>query len=89
VIELNPNDANAYFNRGSCFAKADNFGPAIEDLQKAVQIDPSDGNYYRVLGNTKYRYNELENDPCTDWQKASELGDKKAAFSIKRFCQDN
>jgi len=89
VIELNPKDANAYFNRGSCYANADNFAPAIEDLSKAVLMDPSNGNYFRVLGNTKYRYNELEGDPCGDWQKASELGDKKAAFSLKRFCQNN
>ena len=29
VIELNPEDANAYFNRGSCYARGDNFVNAI------------------------------------------------------------
>jgi hypothetical protein len=32
---------------------------------------------------------ELRDDPCSDWQKAIEKGDKKAAFSIKRFCKNN
>ena len=62
---------------------------AIKDLSEAVIIDSSKGDYFRVLGNTKYQYNQLEGDPCGDWQKASDLGDKKASFSIKRFCQDN
>ena len=89
VIELNPEDANAFFNRGSCYAKAENYGNAISDLEKAAQFDPSNGNYHRVLGNTKYQYNQLDGNPCDDWQKAADLGDKKAAFSLKRFCQGN
>ena len=89
MIELNPEDASAYFNRGSCYAKGNNFVNAIKDLSTAAQIDPTNGNYFRVLGNTKYQFNQLEGNPCGDWQKAAGLGDKKAAFSIKRFCRDN
>ena len=89
VIELDPKDANAYFNRGSCYANGDDFVNAIKDLSVAAQLDPSNGNYFRLLGNTKYQFNEMEGNPCNDWQKASDLGDKKAAFSIKRFCKEN
>jgi tetratricopeptide (TPR) repeat protein len=80
---------NAYFNRGSCLSKVNNYAPAVKDMAKAVQLEPTNALYFRVLGNTKYQLNELEGNPCDDWQKAMDLGDKKAAYSIKRFCKDN
>jgi tetratricopeptide (TPR) repeat protein len=86
---LNPKDANAFFNRGNCHAKANDFKSAIADMAKAAELDSENGYYFRVLGNTKYQLDEMTQDPCADWQKASQLGDKKADFSIKRFCRGN
>jgi tetratricopeptide (TPR) repeat protein len=86
VINMNPGDATAYFNRGNCLANREEYVEAVKDLYKATELDPSNGTYFRILGNTKYQLNALEGDPCTDWKNAINLGDKKAAFSIKRFC---
>ena len=89
VLELNPTDAEAFFNRGTCYAKEDDFVNAIRDLSMAVSLAPEEGIYFRMLANTKYQFNGLDGDPCSDWQRASALGDKRADFSIKRYCVNN
>ena len=65
----------------------ENYDAALKDLSKATALDATNGLYFRILGNTKYQVSELNDNPCLEWEKAIELGDTKAAFSIKRFCR--
>ena len=41
AIKLNPNDANAYYNRGLAYKKKGDKEQAIADFRKALEIDPS------------------------------------------------
>jgi hypothetical protein len=61
--------------------------PALNDLEKALSIDDSAAEYHRMRGDIKFQINRLAADPCTDWQNAVRLGDERAAFSLKKYCQ--
>jgi len=60
AIELNPQDANAYSNRGLACDKLGNYQQAIKDYNKAIKLNPqyatvyiNRGIAYAKLGNTK------------------------------------
>ena len=40
-IELNPNDAQAYNNRGIVYAEKGDYDDAIQDFTKAIELDPN------------------------------------------------
>ena len=42
MIESNPQDAELFFTRGTCFDKLGQFHKALEDYNKVIEIDPSD-----------------------------------------------
>ena len=56
-IQLDPNDAVAYYNRGNAYDELGEYQLAIQDFNKAIQLDPNyalayhhRGNAYRELG---------------------------------------
>lgn len=49
AIELNPEDAEAFRNRGFAHALLREFDEGIEDLKKAAELDPSDYETYERL----------------------------------------
>ena len=42
AIRLNPNDADAYYNRGNVYVKKGDFVKARADFEAALRIDPND-----------------------------------------------
>ena len=50
AIELNPNYAEAYSNRGLVYAKKGDYDRAIEDLNKAIELDPNYAEAYNNRG---------------------------------------
>jgi tetratricopeptide (TPR) repeat protein len=50
VILLNPKFANAYYNRGIAHGEQREFGLAIADSTKALQIDPQRAETYSNRG---------------------------------------
>ena len=49
-IRLNPQDANAYNNRGNAFNDLEQYRRAIEDYDKAIRLDPELALYYNNRG---------------------------------------
>ena len=45
-IESNPNDADAYYNRGYYKSKLEDYKGAIADYDKVIEIDPNDAEAY-------------------------------------------
>jgi Flp pilus assembly protein TadD len=41
VIQRNPNDPSAFNTRGAAYARLARYGDAVNDFNKAVQIDPN------------------------------------------------
>ena len=50
AIELNPNDASAYNNRGIAYDNLDKNDLAIEDYKKAIELNPKYGDAFNNLG---------------------------------------
>src|SRR5579872_2517874 len=53
-ITSNPNDANAYWNRGKLEEAQKNLKGALADLTKAVHIDSSQADYYYSLADVDF-----------------------------------
>ena len=84
-IQLKPNDADAYYNRGLAKSNLEDYTGAIEDFNRAIQLKPDYADAYYNRGSAK---DELEDKigACTDWSKAGELGDSDAYILIKENC---
>ena len=71
-IQLNPNNANAYANRGSMYGGLMNFVKEVEDYNEAIIIDSNNSNYYLNRG---FGYFWLKNytQAIEDFNKTIEL----------------
>ena len=85
AIEINPNFAEAYNNRGSVKEKIKDYQGAIIDFTTAIKIKPNYGYAYRNRGIVKEYSGDL-NDACNDWRKAAELGIAQAAEWVQQQC---
>jgi tetratricopeptide (TPR) repeat protein len=92
AIQINPNYAKAYFNRGYLkYFAADHLG-ALADYNRAIQIDPNNADFYFSRGNVKYI--EL-NDPkgaLADYNRAIQIDPNNDAYlnrgNVKRDLND-
>ena len=50
VIQLNPDDASAYNNRGGAYYLKEEYKPAIVDFTKAIQLKPDYAEAYNNRG---------------------------------------
>lgn len=50
AIELKPQNATAYFNRGVAYHYLGAYEKAIKDFSKAIEMDPEDISAYRARG---------------------------------------
>lgn len=53
IVELNPNDAEAYTNRGIAKIKLKNFEGVIQDFNKAIELNPKNAEAYYYRGYAK------------------------------------
>ncbi len=51
AIDINSNNASAYFNRGACNYKNNDLQGAINDFNKSIEINPNNAKAYFNLGN--------------------------------------
>ena len=59
-MELQPNDADAYYNRGVAYAKKGDFDNAIKDYNTAIQLNPDDADAYCNRGEAWLHLQEWE-----------------------------
>jgi uncharacterized protein YecT (DUF1311 family) len=48
--KYNPIEAETYYDRADAHAKEKQYDAAVQDIQKAIELDPNDGEYYSDLG---------------------------------------
>ena len=78
AIELNPKDANAYYNRGTVYGKdIKEFDKAIEDYNKTIEIDPKHANAYNNRGNVYINIKKFDK-AIEDYNKTIEIYPKDA-----------
>ena len=85
AIEINPNDAIAYRDRGAAKFDLKDYRGAIADYSKAIEINP---NYAEAYGNRGIAMIKLgqKDSGCLDLSKAGELGYFDAYDVIKEYC---
>ncbi|MBE9076394.1 tetratricopeptide repeat protein [Romeria aff. gracilis LEGE 07310] len=59
-LQLNPEDADAYFNRGNAYLDLNSPVTAIENYTRAIQLDPDYANAYFNQGLAHYDLNNLQ-----------------------------
>ncbi|SDS84309.1 TPR repeat-containing protein [Mucilaginibacter mallensis] len=83
-----PTTAQDYFRLGNEVAYGRNYEGAIMEYDKAIELDPKNGEYYCNRGIAKHEMGGSDNG-CSDWQKAAELGNKYAVNALSNFCKVN
>ena len=72
AIELNPNYADAYYNRGVVKQNLIDYDGAITDYNKTIELNPFSSQAFAMLGSIYYRlgWNRMA---LENWQHALEL----------------
>lgn len=76
-INSNPNNADAYFNRGSAYRKSDDYEKALADFNKAIEFNPKNSVAYNGRGLTYYKMKNYES-AMEDYNPAIKLNPKYA-----------
>jgi tetratricopeptide (TPR) repeat protein len=77
--------AEDYFKSGNSKRKLKDYDGAIIDYSIAIELDSKYKEAYYNRGNSKKRLGDL-NGACLDWKKATRLGVKRAANSVRDQC---
>ncbi|MFK0734953.1 MAG: tetratricopeptide repeat protein, partial [Gloeotrichia echinulata HAB0833] len=72
ALKINPNDAQAYNNRGGARVNSGDFKGAIEDFNQALKINPNLAEAYKNRGVARYLSGDKQG-AIADWQKAADL----------------
>ena len=54
LIEANPNDAGAYYDRGCAYSVQKEYDEAIADFTRAIELNSNDATYYNERRNASY-----------------------------------
>ena len=83
AIELNPEDAAAYYNRGNSYAELKQYEKAIEDYSRAIALNPEDAAAYINRGNSYADLKQYEK-AIKDYSRAIELNPEYTAAYYNR-----
>jgi tetratricopeptide (TPR) repeat protein len=72
AIELQPNYADAYYNRGNVLFATGHIDEAIADWEKTLQIQPDDADAHTCLGNALLRKGAIQ-EAIRQYEMASAL----------------
>ena len=72
AIRLNPNYADAYYNRGNVYRNQEKWDLAVADLTQAIRLNPNDADAYKNRGFVYYRLGDI-NKARQDFQRAAQL----------------
>ena len=83
IIELDPDDAGAFYNRGVIYSNLKNHEKAIEDYNQAIKLKPDDAGAFYNRGNA---YTDLKNygKAIEDYDQAIKLKPEHAGAFCNR-----
>ena len=79
IIEIAPQYADAYCNRGNLYNESGEYKKAIEDYSAVIEIRPKDADAYNNRGVAYYQSGEFDK-AAEDFQKALKLNPKNETF---------
>ena len=85
-MEIDPNNATVYNNRGNAKFDLKDYYGAIPDYSKAIEINPKYATAYSNRGNAKELFGDLVG-ACSDWRQTVYLSpNAPAANWIRDQC---
>jgi tetratricopeptide (TPR) repeat protein len=85
VIDLDPKNSFAWYNRGNIKNRMRDFQGAIQDYSIAISLEPEFAEAFYNRAITMIYLNQSR-DACYDLSKAGELGITEAYNVIRRYC---
>ena len=87
ALQLQPDWAMIYYNRGNIKTRAKDFKGALHDYERAIKLEPdfAEAYYNKALVHIFLQQMDLA---CADLSKAGELGLERAYVVIKRYCSN-
>ena len=82
AIELDPENAEAWFQKANCYADENNYPQAVSDYSEAIRLNPNYADAYFNRGQIKYYQHDQEGS-CADYLKADSLGKENMQDYIK------
>ncbi len=82
MIELTPNDDEAFLSRGSCWFNKGKFQQAFDDFKKASELNPNNAQAFYNKGESQQALGNVK-AACPDWIKARDLGKPNIGDRIK------
>jgi len=79
IIELDPNDEMAYYNRGSLYSNMGLLDKALADLNRTVELSPEYASAYNNRGLVHQKMEHYE-EAIVDFTKAIELEESPVAY---------
>ena len=86
-LELDPENIDAYYNRGIAYGLLLKPQEALNDLNKCLHLGKKTADLYFALGVQKIGMNNFD-DGCRDLKTASEMGYEQASEMIIQYCKD-
>jgi tetratricopeptide (TPR) repeat protein len=83
ALDLNPNYANAWFNRGELRYAKGNYTEAIDDYNQALRLNPRDAAAYNSRGHARYRIGQFR-EALDDYNQSVQFDSKNAAAFTNR-----
>jgi len=79
IIELDPNDNMAYYNRGSIFSNMGMYEKALQDLNRTIELMPDYASAYNNRGLVREKMEHYQ-EALEDFNKAIELEESPIAI---------
>ena len=86
VLEINPNNVNAFIGRAKLKIWLNDYKNALTDCDNAIQLDQNSGEAYCIRGFTQVKLHKKKLG-CEDFQKSLELGYNAVQEYIKAYCK--
>ena len=83
ILKTDPQDAKAYFNRGTGYFEKGEYDAAIADLSRAIAIEPNAPDVYFNRG-ASYRRQHKIDAAISDFSKAIELNQTQSGYYFER-----
>ena len=87
AIALNPNYADAYYNRGTAYHNKGQYDRTILDYNKAIALDPNDAIAYHNRGAAYYMKGNMGR-ALSDFQKACDMGNELGFKNLQKVLQN-
>ncbi len=85
VIQAEPKNMYAYYNRGIVLSNLNKYKEAVNDFDVALAIDSTYAPAMNNRGNAKYLLGDLEG-ACKDWKKSMRKGNVASEKAYNHYC---